>query len=97
MAQRRFDTVKELVHALVQAVVLEYQGIAHHDAAHAGVFFAKLQEHGHHVRRFMRSVAFFISDLVDEGKNRLFDKVDQAFKHLGFASKVAVQSRLAHA
>ena len=97
MAQRRFDTVKELVHALVQAVVLKHQGVTHHDAAHAGVFLAKLQEHGHHMRRFLSTIAFFVSNLVDQGKNRLFDKVDQAFKHLGFASKVAVQSRLAHA
>ena len=97
LAQRRFNTVKKLVHALVQPVVLKHQGVTHHDAAHAGVFFAKLQKHGHHMRSFLSTIAFFVSNLVDQGKNRLLNEVDQAFKHLGFAGKVAVQRRLAHA
>jgi uncharacterized membrane-anchored protein YhcB (DUF1043 family) len=38
--------VEELVHALLQALVLEHQRVAHHHARHAGVLLAELQQHG---------------------------------------------------
>ncbi len=49
------------------------------------------------MRSFLSTIAFFVSNLVDQSENRLLNEVDQAFKHLGFAGKVAVQRRLAHA
>ena len=46
LAQRRLDAVEELVHAGLQTLVLEDDGIAHHDAHHAGVALAELQHQG---------------------------------------------------
>lgn len=57
LAQGGFDLVEQLVHARLQAFVFALQGIAHHHAHHAGVFFGKLQQN----RSYTRSTgaAFF--------------------------------------
>ena len=43
--ERGFHLVEELVHALLQALVFEHQCVAHHDAGHARVLFAELDQH----------------------------------------------------
>jgi hypothetical protein len=47
LAQLRFDLVEQQVDALLQALVLQHQRVAVHDAAHARVFFGELQQQRH--------------------------------------------------
>jgi hypothetical protein len=47
LAQRGLDLVEELVHALLQPLVLEHQRITHHHARHARVLLGELQHHRH--------------------------------------------------
>ena len=46
LAQLRLDALEELVHARGQPVVLEHQRVADHDARHARVLLAELEQHG---------------------------------------------------
>jgi hypothetical protein len=84
LTQAEFNAIKKLIHALLQALVLVHQGIAHHDAGHAGVALAELQHQRHDATRLGGSIAIALGHLVDQGKDALFDEVDQALKHLGF-------------
>jgi hypothetical protein len=91
LAQRQLQFVKQMVDALLQTLVLQHQGVAHHDAAQAGVFLGKLQDHGHHVRGFFCCTAFALVDLLNQTKHAVLNEIDQALKHLRLAGKVAVQ------
>ena len=108
LLERRLDLVKKLVHALLQPLVLEYQRIAHHDAGHAWILLGKLHQHDNDLgrltgatlgvgREFSRvGCALTLNNLVDQRENGLFNEIDQAFEHLGFAGKVTIQRGLAH-
>jgi len=96
LAQAQFDAIEKLVHPLVQALVLEHQGIANHHASHARVLVGKLQEHGHHASRFLFARFLAFGNLVDQRKHAVLNEVDQTLKHLRLAREVTVQRGLAH-
>ena len=99
LAQRRFDALKELVHAHLQALMLQQQSIAHQHTHHAGVALCELQHQGHDAHRTACAVfgrefqhlAISAHHLLHQREDRLLDEIDQAFKHLCLARKVAVQ------
>jgi hypothetical protein len=81
----------------LQPLVLEHQGITHHDTGHAGILLAELKQHRHDAGHLLTAVARACGrDLADQREHRLFDELDQALEHLCLARKVTVQSRLAH-
>eukprot|EP01136_Pigoraptor_vietnamica_P032189 Opistho-1_new@93748 len=97
LAQRGLDLVEELVHALLQTLVLEHQRIADHDARHTGVALGELHEQHEDAGRLLAAGGTFaLEDLVDQREDALLDEVDEALEHLGLAREVAVQGRLAH-
>ena len=53
LAQRGFDALEKLVHALLQAFVLQHQRIAHHHAHQARIALTKLKQQRHHARRLV--------------------------------------------
>ena len=81
----------------MQALVLQHQRIANHDATHAGVFFGKLQQQRDDAARLLRACTFAVGDLANQTNHRLVHEVDQPFEHLGLAGEVTVQGRFAHA
>ena len=96
LPELRLDLVKQQIDALLQALVLQHQRIADHDAAHAGVFFGKLQQQRHDARGLVGAHGLAVGDLTDQADHGLVHKVDQAFKHLGLAGEVPVQGGFAH-
>jgi hypothetical protein len=57
LAQDRLDLVEKQVHALLQPLVLEHQGIAHHDTGHAGILLAELKQHRHDAGHLLAAIA----------------------------------------
>jgi hypothetical protein len=53
----RATAVEKQVHALLQPLVLEHQGIAHHDTGHAGILLAELKQHRHDAGHLLAAVA----------------------------------------
>ena len=97
LAQRSFDLVEELVHALLQALVLIHQRVADHDARHARVALGELHQQRKDASGLLGAGgAFALEDLVHQGEHALLDEIDQALEHLGLAREVPVERSLAH-
>ena len=97
LTQLRLHLVKQQIDALLQAFVLQHQRVANHHAAHARVFLGELQQQGHDPARLHGACGLTVCHLPDQADHGLVDKINQSFKHLRLAGKVAVQSRFAHA
>ena len=94
--QAGLKAIEKLVHALLEAVVFKHQGVAHHDPRHARVALGKLQQHCHHVTRFLHRSVVALGNLVEQTEDAGFNELDKAFKHLRLAGEMPVQRRLRH-
>jgi hypothetical protein len=90
LLNRRFDALEQLIHALLQALVLVDQRIADQHSCHAAVGLSKIEQHADHRSYLLQTRRFLGADLVDQAENRGFDELDQPFKHLSLAGEVPV-------
>ena len=104
LAQGQLYAIKKPVHALLQALVLQHQRVARHQARQPGVALTKLQHQRHHARGLPGAhvSALFgrgqlaAHHLLHQREHGLLDEVDQRLVHLRLAGKVPVQRGLAH-
>ena len=81
----------KLVDALLQTFVLIHQRVAGQHTRHAAVLLREIKQHRHDRLDLLYAAFLFLSDLVDQSENSLFDELNQALEHLGLAGEVAVQ------
>jgi hypothetical protein len=97
-AQRLFqgglETVEELVHAHLQALVLAYQCVAGHDAHHAWILLREREQHLDQLGRLPQAVGLALGDAVRQREHRALDELDQPLVHLRLGGEVAVEGGL---
>lgn len=91
LTQLHFDAFKKLVDTALQPILFEHQRVSGEDARQPRITLAKPKNQQNNQAQARGCVLLIFQNQIDARNQTVFNELDQAVKHAGFAGKMAIQ------